>query len=576
MKSQWLTAQSLLIPIFGALLTVPMTYGQRSLRQIMAKRPPRLVVVVVIDQFRADYLTRFNDLFLPHDPASYETSMGGFRLLMQDGAWFVNAHLQFVPTFTGPGHAVIATGSPPSVNGIIANRWYNEATEQVVDCVRTPAYSPVRAYSFQPGAAPSALLVTTLGDELRMTTGGQSRVVSIGFKDRAAVLMGGHIPTAVLWYDDNNGEWISSSYYTDPDDLYPWARELNEKRIVDDYFRRSWELDPQIDYRTRQHAISPVPWCNPPAGFGFTFPHQLIGNLEKDALFYQSFALTPFANAHLFDTAKAVINAEQLGANDVPDLLWLSLASNDYVGHTFGPYSLEVVDITVKTDRQLADLFRFLDRTVPGGIDEVLIVLTSDHGIAPAPPDNPRLGQQLSWVSSEELIKAADAALDEKFGDTKWVSAFVKPNLYFKSKTIRKSLLDPAGVQTTAAAAMMRLPSVMYAFTRSQIMNGRLPPTAAAEAVYHGFHPDRSGDVVVVLSPGWQFSGAVAGRTYHGSLFPYDTHVPILMRGPGVQAGIYPRRVALRDIAPTLALILGITAPSGSVGDVLTEAVKTE
>jgi predicted AlkP superfamily pyrophosphatase or phosphodiesterase len=550
-------------------------------RLIQGKRPA-LTVVISIDQFRADYLTRFSDLFLAAKQP--DGAVGGFRYLMSAGSWFVGARYDLFPTFTCVGHAAMMTGAYPYVSGIIGNRWWDRDTRSEVYCVDDDRYRVVGA---APGSrakpmGPKQLHSTTVGDELKVATNGKAKVITVALKDRAAILMGGHAQDLSIWFDEADGHWISSTAYARDGKLPAWIDELNAEAIPDRALGTSWVAS--VPEAALARTIAPKLTPQQTRGFGVTFPHS-PGN-EKNASSYALFTLMPVANAFVFETAKRAVRSEKLGQRGAPDLLAINLSTNDYVGHLFGPYSPEVLDLTVQTDRQLADFLGYLDRSVPGGLREVVFVLTADHGVAAIPEDLTARNIPAGRIAPNELVASVTNALTAAFGDGPWigngadgkaVGAFVDPNLYLSEAAIAAALQGGRAssreqIEAAAARAVAALPGVFAAYTRSQMEQGRLPATAVARRVAQGFHSRLSGDVLVVTEPGF-YTGIGGVNTSHGTPWAYDNTVPILIAGPGIRAGVWPDQVSPADIAPTLSFLLGIPAPSGNDGTVLKSAL---
>lgn len=525
-------------------------------------QPPRLVVFVSIDQCRADYLTRFVDVYLP---ARKDGEVGGFRFLLADGAHYRDAHFAHVPTTTGPGHATLATGAPPALHGIIGNRIFDRATGKTRRCVEDPSVRTVGGNA-TPASARN-LLVTTLGDELKLATGGRAKVVSVAIKDRAAVPLGGHAADLVLWLDDATGRWVTSTYYRPDGTLPPWVEALNAERRLDLYAGQAWE--PLLPAEAYRRALRPA---DRPAG-GPVFSHALPP-APGEAL-YDAWAAWGPANDEVMEVARRAIANEQMGLDEVPDLFLLNLSTNDYVGHTYGPNSAEIMDVTVRTDRALAGLLRFLARHVPGGLDSVLVVATADHGVSTAPEEALQAARiPVGRGTGPAAAAAVEAALDSAFGAADWVleGQRTDPNIYLDRAEAVRRRVDPAALERVAAEAASQVPGVYIAFGRSQILAGQLPQWAWIDKVAAGFHPRLGGDVFIVTAPGWLLSSPPDAS--HGSPWPPDTHVPLILRGPGVTPGRWYRPVTSMDIVPTLAQLLGVGYPTGCMGQPLREALE--
>ncbi len=561
--------------------------GEFAARVRSFKRP-RLTVVISIDQFRADYLRRLTDLYLPARQTNGK--VGGFRYLMTQGSYFVDARYNHTPTFTAPGHAVILTGGSPYKTGIISNDWFDRAAHAGVYCVDDPRQKVVGA---APGSTakpmgPLNFHSTTVGDELKLATGGAARVVTISLKDRAAILLGGHAQDTSLWYDDMGGRWISSTAYCKDGKLPEWAEAVNKEAIPDQALGTTWTASVTPEALARSIPPNLLP-RNEPYGMGRAFPHA-IGK-DKIKQNYRAFTLTPAANAFVFATAKRAIAAERLGQRgDTPDLLAINLATNDYIGHAFGPYSPEALDISVQTDHQIAGLLDFLQNTVPGGLKEVVFVVTADHGVVPIVENLQDRDIASGRVLEADVASATQKALATAFGEAEWIGAgadgkpvggYVEPYLYLNDTAIRQAIatgkaVSRAQIEEAASRAVTALPGVYACYTRSQIMEGRYPQNEITRRVVNGFYPKVSGDVVVVTEPQYFTDPGTPGPyvTTHGSPYAYDTHVPILIAGPGIRAGVWTDPVSPADIAPTLCALLGVELPSACDGIILKAAIK--
>ena len=573
--------------------------------------PPRLVVVISIDQFRGDYLTRFADLWLPAVGVTGEPGqampgkVGGFRYLMERGAYFTDARHDHYPLFTGPGHAVLLTGAPPYKSGIVGNSWFDRELGRRRYCVADDA-SPlvgtgVTAGAAAPGGAPgtpsghgvaaagaaapamtagpvrtgvspATLRVSTVGDELKMATGGRARVWGLALKDRAAVLMAGRLADGALWFDDESGAWISSRFYRPDGTLPPWVAAWNAQRHADAWFGKEWTLSVPAAALARVWTPGSR-WAANPSGLGAGFPHRVDGGGARPGKdFYNAFVTTPFGNDFTLEMARELVRREGLGQGEVPDLLAINLSSNDYVGHAYGPDSPEVLDTAVRTDRQLAGFFDFLDQAVQGGLGGVLLVVTADHGVAPVPGAAREAKLPAGAFDEQAVAAAAERALQAAYGPGKWVTALVEANLYLDLAALDAHQVPHAAAEDLAAAAVGRLPGIYAAYGRTRILEGRLPRTDVGDRIERSFHPKLSGDVVLVSDPFW-VPGTLSGTT-HGSPYAYDTQVPLLLAGPGIRPGRNAARVSTLDLAPTLADLLGVLPPAGSEGRVLAEAER--
>jgi hypothetical protein len=522
---------------------------------------PRLAVLLVFDQMRGDYLERWRPLFGP----------GGFRRLQGEGIWFTNCHYPYSDTYTGAGHASVATGCSPDVHGIIGNLWYERASRQYVTAAGSDRYRPVpdrphrRARSRSDGPqdpqsySPERLLAPTVADSLKDATGGRGRVVSLSFKDRSAALPGGRRPDACYWFDNAVGGFESSTYYRDT--LHPWVAAFNRSGAVGRWFGTPWDrLRSDLDY-TREVGPDDATGEGPGFGQGRTFPHPTGGVPLPAATYYNALYNSPFGNDLLLELVQRAIDAEHLGRHDDPDLLCVSFSCNDPVGHTWGPDSQEVLDVTLRADRVVARLLDFLDERVGRG--RYAVVLTSDHGVCPVPEAARRRGLDTGRIAPSLLARKAEDFLRETFGGTKerWVEATAEGWVYLDRDTLARHGRQGPEVESALARWLVRQHGISVAFTRTELTTPRPPYGELAAAVLRSFCPDRSGDVVAVPRPYYQITSFTTGTT-HGTPYPYDTHVPLLVFGPGVAAGVRREPVQPLAAAVVVARLLGVPPPA--------------
>jgi hypothetical protein len=524
--------------------------------------PPRLAVLIVFDQLRGDFLLRWDDLF----------EQGGFHRLEREGAWFQDCHYPYAGTWTGPGHASVVAGCSPERHGIVANEWHDAVARKQVSCVGTdrgwvPVPAPLGKAGERKGrgASPEWLLAPTLADALKEATGGKGRVVALSLKDRSAVLPGGMRPDACYWAD-KDGRFVTSTYYRAAP--HAWVRAFNRERVADRWFGRSWDrLRPDLDY-ARRSGPDDVPGEGAP-GFTRTFPHALAGKGKSpDAAYYNALASSPFGNDLLLELTRRAVEAEGLGTRQVPDLLSVSFSSNDLVGHIWGPDSQEVLDTTLRSDRIVKSFLELLDRHVGQG--RYVVALTADHGICPLPEVARSHGKDGGRIDSRLLLGQAEAALDRAFPakakvapKERWVDAAEGPMLYLNRSLIGRLRLPLEAVEGALAGWLVQQRGVQAAYTYTQLKAGVPKEDAVGRMVQRSFHPERSGDVVLVVKPHYLFGTFLTG-TNHGSPHPYDTHVPLLVYGPGVKQGARRERVTPQAAAAILARALGIKPPAGA------------
>ncbi|HXG67431.1 MAG TPA: alkaline phosphatase family protein [Blastocatellia bacterium] len=522
----------------------------------------KLVVLIVVDQFRYDFLERFGDQF----------GKGGFRRLLDGGAVFTNATYDYAPTFTAPGHAAIATGSVPAQNGIVGNAWFDREAGRVRVMVSDNDARLVTSNGpagEQGAPSPRSLIGTTIGDQMRLANNLQSRVIAMSQKDRSAVLPGGQRPTGAYWFHAPTGTFVTSDYYYK--ELPAWVKRFNAENRPDKYFGQTWErmLAPDAYGRSQAENLAVQR-----SALGGKFPYVITGGETKPGpKFYSAFEFTPFVSDYLVEFAKAATEAESLGADQFPDLLSVSFSAPDLVGHYYGPDSQEVHDTWLRLDRTIAQLLDYLDRRV--GLANVIIAVTGDHGVAPVPEYMQSLGYDAGRVSGKEIEETANRALAARYGEGKWVQALVNDQLYLDAKLIAERKADPAEAQRVAGEAALSVPGIVNYFTRAQIVEGRMPAGPIARRIMNGFNRARSGDVWVITKP---FAFITEGNlaTTHGSPYNYDAHVPVIFYGAGVRPGRYSVECSPSDIAPTLAELLGVEPPANRVGRALVDALATK
>jgi predicted AlkP superfamily pyrophosphatase or phosphodiesterase len=479
-----------------------------------------LVVAIVIDQFRYDYLTRFQSEYT-----------GGLKRLLDDGADFTNARYHHVPTVTAVGHSTFLTGATPALSGIVGNEWWDRTTNTQVTSVSDVQTHLLGASGT--GSSPLRLLQSTVGDELKLSGKG-GKVIGVSMKDRAAILPAGHTADGAYWFDAVTGNFVSSSYYFE--ELPQWVKQFNDSRPSDEFAGREW----------LHHQL-------PPPG------PALNSAIEA----------TPYSNNLIQKFALRALASEKLGTGSKIDLLAVSYSGNDYVGHRYGPDSEEVHDAARQVDLLVGDLIRAAE--AQAGAGNVLVVLTADHGVAPVPEENEKRKMPGGRVDIDRLHASLDLLLHNKFGGWNWVTYAGEAGIYLNLETARAQKADISEAEKTTAGALRTMPHVFRAYTRTQLLNGALTGDQIGVDVRNGFNQTRSGNVVLILEPYWVFG---ATGTSHGTPFDYDTHVPMLFWGSRIKPGHYDASVAPNDIAPTLATILSVETPSGSVGRVLTEMLK--
>jgi predicted AlkP superfamily pyrophosphatase or phosphodiesterase len=569
--------RTVVVLLIVALLTFSSVSAQQRGTQAQAKRP-RLVLLIVVDQFRYDYLERFGDLFGPN----------GFKRLLRDGASWTQSNYDHMPTYTAPGHATMMTGAYPAETGIIGNEWLDRPTGKRITSVFDDSVKVLGGDPTETGASPKRLLSSTVGDELRLITNDRSKVIGISVKDRSAILPAGRHANAAYWFSWMSGNMVSSTYYFNQ--LPAWVTSFNNTRPADKYFGAKWDrLLPEGEYVKRAGPDTP-PWETVGASSGDTnaFPHTITGGAKTPGrAFYTALDYSPFSNDLLVSFAQQAIVNEQLGQDDDPDVLTVSFSANDYVGHRYGPYSQEAMDITLRVDQQIAILLDFVAARV--GLSNTLIAMTADHGVAPIPEHAAALGMGGGRINGNDVLTAIRSAISARYNphgkspdpsadyllkdSTTTRDFFLNGNIYLNYDALKRDGVNTDEISQVIAAAALTVPGVARCFTRAQLLRGATSITDPIERrILHGFHPARSGDVVIVAEP-YKYLGDTITAT-HGSPYSYDTHVPTIIMGAGITAGRYLEPASPADIAPTLSALLHITAPSSATGRVLLEAIK--
>ena len=514
-------------------------------------KKPKLVLAVVVDQFRYDYLVRFR--------GDYRS---GFARLLSEGAVFADARYIHYPTVTAVGHSTFMSGATPSISGIIGNTWFDWDTynrEIKLDPAhegRAWTMAQVTSVSDEstlllggapavPGSSPHRLLVSTIGDELKMS-GQTSKVIGISMKDRSAILPAGHMADAAYWFDPDSQHFVSSTYFMKQ--LPAWVARANSDRPSFKFLGAQWAA---LDAKPGDK-----PFCTLTAGSELRF----CGAIEN----------TPFGNDIIEEFAEKAIDEEKLGSHEGTDLLALSFSANDYVGHQLGPDSPEVRDISRRTDLLMGKLLDFINSRIGAG--NTLVVLTADHGVAPVPKVNNDRKMPGGWLLAAEYSNKIASLLATKFGTGRWFIFDADGFLYLDNATLAKNNADRAEVRRFAAEAARTLPHIARVLTRDDLQRGGTAADWPGRAVQLGFYGPRSADIVMLPEPYYMFSSPPG--TTHQTPYSYDNHVPLIFFGMGIRPGMHYEPVTINDVAPTLAAILGVETPSGAAGRILAEILE--
>lgn len=519
--------------------------------------PVDLVLQITVDMLKGEMPFR-----------QYPHLDGGIRYLMDNGVAYRNAHFQHSTTFTAVGHAVIATGAAAAQHGLAGNDWADRNSGERVYCVADADARPLIDVASL-GTSPRNLTASTFGDEIVLSSGGKSRVFSVSVKDRGAIITGGRLGKA-FWYDSGSGRFFSSDWYYDV--LPEWVARFNDGALRDRYRDQAWSLeDPPESYIfSHQDAREEERGY---ANRGTRFPHSYAN--PDDAGYYGGLRFSPAGDELTLDFVRALIDSQAVGQRGQTDVLAVSFSALDYVGHAFGTFSLEYEDQVRQVDRIIGELLDLIDDRI--GLSRTLVVLTSDHGADDIPEYQLHQGFDAGRHYPLEFTRRANVALKTHFGiNDDLIMAFWNPSVYLNPDTMEKHGLDYPEVERALAAILREENGFAYAVTRTDLESGNLPDTPLMQKLQRAFHPQRSGNVLVVQNPFWYlYPNAEEFAAMHGSPYAYDTHVPIIAAGPGIPRGlIVDRPVAVSSIAPTLTTYVGARLPSGADHPPLIELVS--
>ena len=513
-------------------------------------KQPKLVVGIVVDQMRYSYIPRYWNKF----------EEGGFKRLINEGYSFKNNHFNYFPTYTGPGHAAVYTGTTPSVNGIVGNSWYDRTIDDDMYVVSDSTISPVGTSKEGGKMSPANLLSTTVTDELK-NAHAESKVVAVSIKDRGAVLPGGHMADGAYWYEGTSGKFITSSWYKD--ELPEWVQNFNKEGLAKELSQKTWKtLRPIEDYVESNADNTPYE-----GAFGKedkpVFPHNLSDYTDDNS--YGIVKASPFGNTLVKEFAKKALDKEQLGADEVTDFLSVSFSSTDYVGHQFGPHSIELQDTYMRLDRELADLLNHLDQKVGKG--NYMVMLTSDHGAVDVPAELMDKKLPGGYFNSDSVVEVLEKYMNKTYGAGEWIEDYTNQQVYLDRDLIQRKEMSLKKVQDDLAEFILQFDAVKSTNTAHNFQYEEY--TDDYQSMYQrGFLHDRSGDVYIQLKPGWLDTSYRVG-TSHGSPYNYDTHVPLIFYGWGIEHGATTHKTVIPQIAPTISTMLNVGLPSGSSGNIL-------
>ncbi len=511
---------------------------------------PKLVVGIVVDQMRHEYLQRFESKY----------GNDGFKRLQSQGFEARNHHYNYVPTYTAPGHASIYTGTTPRYHGIIANDWYSKELGRPTYCVADTTVTAVGGTERNGLISPRNLMVNTITDELKLATNFRAKVIGMSIKDRGAVLPAGHAAEAAYWFDSNTGEFMTSDFYVD--ELPDWVKDFNKKKLVDKYMKKDWTTLLPID-----QYVESTP-DNVPYERGFkgkdtpTFPYNLDKLRMKNGP-YGMIRTTPFGNSILADFAKAAVEGENLGKDEITDFLAVSFSSTDYVGHNFGPNSVELEDTYLRLDQTLGELMKYLDEQIGKG--EYVIFLTADHGVAANSQfllDHKLPGGYIDMDEIKQIV--AQGIMDLGLDPEKLILSSSNDQVFLNHDYIKTQGLDLEVTQQKVADVLMQIPQVAEVFNATDLAN-RDYTDPLRIIIQNGYNRKLSGDLLILNKPGYLYNNYGSAGTTHGTGYAYDTHVPMLFYGTGIKNGSTTQKTYITDLVPSLSMILNISIPNSAI-----------
>lgn len=518
-------------------------------------KQPKLVVGVVVDQMRQDYIYRYWNKF----------GNGGFKKLINEGYFYRNAHYNYVPTYTGPGHASIYTGTSPATHGIISNDWFVKETGKLTYCTDDANVKPVGTENEAGLMSPKNLLVTTIGDELKLNTNQQAKVFAVSLKDRSSILPAGHSANGAFWFDGSNGKFITSTHYMTQ--LPAWLNEFNNQQLAKKYLSKGWNtLYPIADY-TESIADKNNYEMAPNKKDTAIFPYDYKAQLDKNS--YGIIKATPYGNTITKDVALACLKAEQLGKGKQTDMLCISFSSTDYVGHSYGPRSVEVEDVYLRLDKDLEELINTLNTTV--GKDNYVLFLTADHGACDVPAHLMDFKIPGGYINEEQLTKQVKTFYQNQYGDS-LVLSLINQQVFLNESKIVSMKLNKNMVEQSLVNYLLTVKGVAEAYTSETLRNNDFAEGTFKHLIQKGYNHVRSGNVAFSYNPAWmEFHNK---GTTHGASYSYDTHVPLLFYGSGITKGSTIKKVNIVDIAPTISMMLHMSFPNGTTGIPLEEVIS--
>jgi predicted AlkP superfamily pyrophosphatase or phosphodiesterase len=532
---------------------VCLVFAQKSVPSTTLKRP-KLVIGIVVDQMRWDYLYRYYDRY----------TTGGFKRMLNEGFTCENTFINYIPTYTAVGHASIYTGSVPAIHGIAGNDFIINATGKSMYCTEDSTVQTVGSSSAEGEMSPRNLLTSTITDELKLATNFRSKVIGISLKDRGSILPAGHAADAAYWFDNKTGNWITSTFYMSQ--LPEWVNKFNAQRLSEKYLKQNWKTLYDINTYVQSFPDSNRYEGNAVGSKSSTFPIMT----EKYADKFDVLSTKPFGNTLTMEMAKAAIKNEELGKDAITDFLAVSFSSTDYIGHKYGVNAIETEDTYLRLDQTLSDFFNYLDQNVGKG--NYTVFLSADHGAAHNP--NLLLDKKIPaglWPSGE-IQKQLNAYLMDSFKVYGLVRSLSNSQVHLNYSAIAINHLNEDAITKTCVNFLRTKPGVSFVADVRNISEAALPERIRSRVI-NGYNTDRSGNICILLQPGWYAGSPNATGTTHGSWYEYDAHIPLVWMGWGIKKGSSNREVNMTDIAPTIAALIHIQAPNGNIGTTIEEAL---
>jgi len=522
--------------------------------QLLLAQKPKLIVGVVVDQMRNDYIYRYWDRF----------GTGGFKKLVNKGYYLRNAHFNYVPTYTGPGHSSIYTGAIPRFHGIIANDWYNRETQKMQYCVEDNNVTAIGGSQAAGKKSPVSQISSTIGDELKIASNGKSKVFGIALKDRSAILPAGHAANAAFWYDDSTGNFISSSWFVNQ--LPDWLVNFNNGKLPEKYLLQGWNTMYPVNSYTASLPDNNNYEKAPNKKNEAVFPYEYSKQIESKS--WGILKSTPYGNTITKDLAITCLKNEKLGKGSYTDLLAISFSSPDIIAHSYGPRSVEVEDVYLRLDKDLEDLINVLDKEVGKG--QYVLFLTADHGGADVPAHLENEKIPAGYLSTKEIIKHTYTYFNSGYNDSSMYVNCSNEQIYLDENKLTR--MGKEMVEQAFCNHLLKLNGVLEAYPSHVIKNGGFPERDVRTLIQNGYHHKRSGNIAFVLEPAWMDYGKKG--TTHGASYTYDTHVPVIFYGHSVKKGSSSDYCRITQIIPTLCDIIQLNYPNACQDNPVGKSIK--